>query len=407
MLKRNLDFLRDNGRWLSFGFLLTLLSSFGQTFFIGLSGNDIRATHGLSGGEFGSLYMVATLGSALTLPWLGRTLDLMPGWKVVRFTVPALALACIMLALAPNIAFLVAALYLLRLFGPGMMIETAYTEVGRWFVATRGKSMAIAGQGLQLGSALLPAMIVLAHEASGSWRTVWLLSAAALLALLPILIMLGRRPRLPHAVEPDTAASRTARDWTREEVLRDPVFYMLLTGTLASPFIGTVIFFHQGYLVDLRGYDPLAFAAAYPLMALSTVVFGLMSGHWIDRYDALRLLPYSLLPLGAAALGVGLVTRIWGIYLFMILLGVSYGVVGTVFAALWPEVYGNAHIGSIRALTVSAMVLATAIGPGLTGWLIDLGISLPQQMLWMALWCLAASLVLMFASRNARRRAAD
>lgn len=407
MLKRNLDFLRDNGRWLSFGFLLTLLSSFGQTFFIGLSGNYIRATHGLSGGEFGSLYMIATLGAALTLPWLGRTLDLMPGWKVVRFTVPALALACIMLALAPNIAVLVAALYLLRLFGPGMMIETAYTEVGRWFVATRGKSMAIAGQGLQLGSALLPAAIVLVHEASGSWRLVWLLSAAALVASLPMLITLGRMPRMPHAVEPDAVASRTARDWTRAEVLRDPVFYMLLTGTLASPFIGTVIFFHQGYLVDLRGYDPLAFAVAYPLMALSTVVFGLPSGHWIDRHDALKLLPYSLLPLGAAALGVALVTPIWGIYVFMVLLGISYGVVGTVFASLWPEVYGNAHIGSIRALTVSAMVLATAIGPGLTGWLIDLGVSLPRQLLWMALWCLAASLVLVFASRNARRRASD
>lgn len=86
MLKDNAAFIRNNGRWLSVGFLLTFLSSFRQTLFIGLSGNDIRAAHGLSGGEFGSLYMVATLGSAMTLPWLGRTLDLMPGWKIVRFT---------------------------------------------------------------------------------------------------------------------------------------------------------------------------------------------------------------------------------------------------------------------------------------------------------------------------------
>ncbi|EQD81221.1 hypothetical protein B1A_00058, partial [mine drainage metagenome] len=32
-------FLRDNARWIASGFLLTLFSSFGQTFFIGLSGN--------------------------------------------------------------------------------------------------------------------------------------------------------------------------------------------------------------------------------------------------------------------------------------------------------------------------------------------------------------------------------
>jgi len=37
-LRDTLRFMRDNGRWLAGGFLLTLFSSFGQTFFIGLSG---------------------------------------------------------------------------------------------------------------------------------------------------------------------------------------------------------------------------------------------------------------------------------------------------------------------------------------------------------------------------------
>ncbi|WP_375285007.1 hypothetical protein, partial [Sphingobium yanoikuyae] len=58
-----LTFLRANFRWLACGFLLTLFSSFGQTFFIGLSGSEIRRTFHLSGGAFGGLYMLATLGS--------------------------------------------------------------------------------------------------------------------------------------------------------------------------------------------------------------------------------------------------------------------------------------------------------------------------------------------------------
>lgn len=78
-LRDNLHFARANARWIGAGFLLTFFSSFGQTFFIGLSGNDIRTRFGLSGGEFGGLYMAATLASALTLPWLGRSLDLAPG----------------------------------------------------------------------------------------------------------------------------------------------------------------------------------------------------------------------------------------------------------------------------------------------------------------------------------------
>lgn len=112
-----LPFLITNLRWLAAGFLLTLFSSFGQTFFIGLSGSSLRATFHLSDGAFGGIYMLATLASGATLPLFGRTLDLMAGWKVVGFTMPALATACVVIALAPNLAVLALAIYLLRLFG--------------------------------------------------------------------------------------------------------------------------------------------------------------------------------------------------------------------------------------------------------------------------------------------------
>src|SRR6185437_14067614 len=136
-------FVRENARWLAGGFLLTLFSSFGQSFFIGLFGDALRNTFGLPGAALGGIYMVATMGNAVTLPWLGRTLDLMPDWKVVRFTAPALGAACVLIAIAPNVVVLTLALYLLRLFGLGMMLETAFTEIGRWFVANRGRAMAL------------------------------------------------------------------------------------------------------------------------------------------------------------------------------------------------------------------------------------------------------------------------
>src|SRR5690625_4123596 len=282
-LKDNLQFVRANLRWIGAGFLLTFFSSFGQTFFIGLSGNDIRSQFDLSGGEFGGLYMVATLVSALTLPWLGRSLDLAPGWKVVRFSMPCLALACLLLAFAPHVLVLALALYLLRLFGQGMMTEIAFTETGRWFVASRGRAMALVVMGLQGGSALLPLAFVLARDA-GDWRSPWLVAAALLMLVgYPVILKLMREPRIPHAREHAQAGQHLARDWTRSEVIRDPVFYLLLVGVLAPPFIGTTIFFHQGYLIALRDYDPLVFVGAFPVMAVTTVVFGLVCGHLVDR----------------------------------------------------------------------------------------------------------------------------
>ena len=407
-----LDFVRSNGRflhanarWLAGGFLLTMFSSFGQTFFIGLFGNDLRATFGLSGGAFGAVYMVATLASASTLPWLGRTLDLMPGWKVVLFTMPALACACLLMTVAPNIVVLTIAIYLLRLFGQGMMTETAFTEIGRWFVANRGRAMSLVVPGQQAGSAILPAIVVLVERATGGWRTAWVASALVLVLVgLPLIVSLMRVERVPQSREARARSEKTVRDWTRREVVRDPVLYLLLAGTLAPAFIGTSIFFQQGYLIGLRGYDPMAFAAAFPVMSVTTVIFGFVCGDLIDRFGSLRLLPFFLAPLAVAAVAVALITPLWGVYLFMLLLGVSNGFTMTLLGALWPEVYGLANLGGIRAIIVSGMVLASALGPGITGVLIDWGVPLPTQLLWMAVWCVIASFGLGYAARAVERR---
>ena len=58
--------------------------------------------------------------------------------------------------------------------------------------------------------------------------------------------------------------------------------------------------------------------------------------------------------------------------------------------------------------TRPAMVFSTALGPGLTGALIDLGVPLTLQLLGMSLWCLIACLVLAWAAPRigARNRAA-
>src|SRR3546814_1041897 len=67
-----------------------------------------------------------------------------------------------------------------------------------------------------------------------------------------------------------------------------------------------------------------------------------------------------------------MITPVWGVYVFILLLGISNGFTSTLLGALWPEVYGLANLGGIRAITVSAMVLSSAVGPGVTGVLIDM-----------------------------------
>jgi MFS family permease len=138
-----------------------------------------------------------------------------------------------------------------------------------------------------------------------------------------------------------------------------------------------------------------------------TICFALLSGWLIDRFSAVRLLPTFLLPLGLACLLLAGVTAPAAAFGFMALLGMSTGVSSTLFGALWPEVYGSRHLGAIRSVTVAMMVLASAVGPGLTGYLIDIGVPYGAQMVGMAVYCFAAALAMTALSRRLVARAAQ
>jgi MFS family permease len=404
---QTLTFLRDNARWVAGGFLLTFFSSFGQTYFISLSAGDIRAEYGLSHGGFGTLYMLATLASAATLPQLGKIVDRISVASTVLLAAPVLAVACILMAWSSSLVLLVLAVYLLRLFGQGMFTHIAMTAMGRWFAAQRGRAISLTAIGVNLGEAVFPISFVGVAALLG-WRGSWLLAAGVLLVVaLPVIYGLLKVERTPQSValDPDRPA---ARDWTRAEVVRDPLFWASLSGVLAPPFIGTTIFFHQVYLSELRGWEPSVFAASFAIMSSMTILFALIAGQLVDRFSATRLLPSFLVPLSLSCFVLASTDAPWGAYAFMALMGISYGFSSTLFGALWPELYGSKHLGGIRSLIVAFMVFATAMGPGLTGALIDAGISYPGQIAAMGVYSVAVIMIMTLVSRRAlaRRRTA-
>lgn len=403
-MKGILSFLRDNARWIAGGFLLTFFSTTGQTVFISLSAGHVRSEYGLSNGEWGFIYMAGTLGSALTLPHLGPIVDRFPVRRIVLFVVGMLAVAAVSMALSNHVALLVLSVYLLRLFGQGMMTHTAYTATARWFSAQRGRALSIVVLGHNAGDAVFTNLFVFVALAIG-WRNAWLVAAAALvLAVLPIarLVAVDRAPR---ASDPAPRIV-VARDWTRAEVLRDPVFYLAMLGYMAPGFIVTVALFHQVYLVELRGWSLEVFATGFVVWAAVNSVFTILSGHLIDRFSGVALLPFVLVPLGLACMVLGFVAAPWAPFAFMALTGMSNGLSTTLFGAVWPEIYGLRHLGAIRSLVVSVGVFATAAGPGLTGYLIDIGVDYPSQIVAMGVYCLLISFVMLYVSRRVRGRTA-
>lgn len=398
-----LAFIGRNARWLGGGFLLCFFSSFGQTFYIALSNGDIRREYQLSNGEFGLIYMAATLASAATLPFLGWLLDRYSVARVSSVTILCLAAATLAMAFASSLPLLGLTIYLLRLLGQGMMTEISMTATGRWFAANRGRAMALVTLGNHAGTALLPLVFVVASAVLG-WRGTWVAGGAILaLVALPAIVLSTRVARDPQS-EPPGARIVDVPDWTKRQVISSPIFWLVAGSVLAPPFIGTTLFFHQVYLTELRGWPLNLFASGFIVMSATTLVFSLVCGWLIDRFSAVRLLPSLLLPLTIACLVAANFAAPASIFVFMVFLGISNGLSSTLLGALWPELYGTKHLGEIRSVVVALMVLASALGPGITGVLIDADVSYLMQIDAMAFYCVVMSGVMtLFARRFAAR----
>ncbi len=151
-----LEFIQRNLRWVAGGFLLGFGSSFGQTFFIAQFSPHIRETYNLSHGDFGSVYMFATVASAATLIYLGKIVDVYRPVVVGCVSIGILAGFSFLMSWHNSLILLAICLYGLRLFGQGMLPHTSQTAMARWFHGSRGKALSLASFGNMAGEALLP-----------------------------------------------------------------------------------------------------------------------------------------------------------------------------------------------------------------------------------------------------------
>ncbi len=380
-----------------FALLAVAVSGFGQTFFISVFGEEIRASTGLSHTAYGSLYSLATLISAAMLFKWGRLVDIWPLSRAVLLATAVLALGCLLVGLKGGILLLGAGFFCIRFGGQGLFGHIGMTTAARYFSAHRGKAVALAGSGFPLAEAVLPASAVFVATAWG-WHAPWLGAFIFLVVLmLPLLLYLTRDVSAPVQDIPGQGGSEPPRSYTRDEVLRDRGFYLVLPAIVASPFMVTALLFHQAAIASLQGWSMQVVGTAFTCYAAGHLGALLGTGPLVDRFTAGRTLPLAVLPMAGGLAVLSAFQGVWAAYVYLGLMGITHGMTATAGGAVWAERYGLLHLGAIRAMAQSAIVLSTAASPLLVGFFLDLGLGINILAAVLAACTLSCGLLARFA----------
>ena len=398
-----LRFLFDNWSFLLAGLLLALSSSFGQTFFISIFAAQIMAAYGLTDGGWGLTYTVATTASAITMVWAGALTDRFRIRALAVVVMLALAGACLMMTQSPGLWWLFLTIFFLRLMGQGMMSHLAVVSMARWFTTNRGKALSIASIGFALGTAFLPILFAALLERQ-DWRWLWVGCAVALAVTLPVIHRLLRQERTPQSMAQESQSlGMRGRHWTRGQVLRHPVFWLMVPVLLGPPAWGTALWFQQVHLAEVKGWSHVTLVSLFPITMGVAVLTTFLSGWGIDRVGSGRLMPLYMVPFAVSFALLAGAQSLPAAALALAIFGIGQGMQGTLASAFWAEFFGTAHLGAIKAVAGAIMVFGSAIGPGVTGALIDRGISFPEQMTGIAAYFAAAALSATVAAALARR----
>ncbi|MFT4715423.1 MAG: MFS family permease [Paracoccaceae bacterium] len=399
-LMRLLEFITTNKKWLFAGALISFGSSFGQTFFISIFAGEIMAEFSLTDGQWGGIYSVGTSASAIVMLYGGTLSDRFRARSLASVVLILLAAACLFMSRIPGAWALPFAIFALRFTGQGMISHIAAVAIARWFALARGKALAITGLGFSMGEALLPILFV-SLLAFTPWRSLWLIAAIASLALIPPLLMLLKTEHTPQSMAQErNTAGMNNKHWDRKATLSHWLFWVMIPLITAPGIFSTSLFFQQVHLAEGKGWEHAHFVALFPMYTLTTIAAMFAYGFAIDRFGCRRLMATLLIPMALAYMVIGLGNTLTSAALGFFLMGLMQGGAATLFVAFWPEFYGTRNLGAVKSLATSLMVFGSALGPGISGALIDYGIQFQDQMVGYAIYILAICVLTYFAMRK-------
>ena len=389
-----------NKKIIIFGFIFTFFSSFGQSFFLGLFNSPIRNELGITHGQFGNIYAMATIISSVLLIWVGKKIDEYQIFYYSFFVIILLFLSSLFFSFINSIFFLAIGIFLMRFSGQGLMSHTSTTTISRFFEKSRGKALSTIWFGLSSAEFILPVFVTYFFVIY-SWRTVWQGIAIIIILFLPIVIFNTIRSVKLESREKDQnpKINLKIKSWRRIEVIKDFRFYIVSLNMLAMPWVATGVFVYQSFITESKMWGIYTIPKAFMVYSITSIITLFFSGFLVDKFTSRKLIPLMNIPLLFAMLVLFYNEQEISAFIFLGLIGVSNGLANVLGSSTWAEIYGVKYIGSIKALTTALMVFSTAFGTALFGALIDRGYDIENIALIAGIYIIV-SLVLLVSIRS-------
>ena len=182
--------------------------------------------------------------------------------------------------------------------------------------------------------------------------------------------------------------------WTRKQTISHPLFWFMMPAVIGQSAFNTAFFFQQVHFSEIKGWEHLNLVSMFPVYTGVAICMMILSGILLDKLGTAKLIPYFQLPMIIAFILFAFGETLYSALLGFIFLGITSGANTTLPNAFWAEFFGTKHLGSIKAAAAAAMVLGSAIGPALTGILLDFDISLNFQYVGVSTFFVLSSLLM-------------
>ena len=366
-----------NKKIIIFGFIFTFFSSFGQSFFLGLFNAPIRNELGITHGQFGSIYAIATIFSSLLFIWVGKKIDDFRLLNYSFFVIITLFLSTLFFSFINSIYLLAVGIFLMRFSGQGLMGHTSTTAISRYFDKSRGRALSAIWFGMSTAEFIFPVLVIY-FLTIYSWRSVWQGISIIVILILPLIINFTIK-KINFESREDNLEEKLKtkiKSWKRTEVLKDFRFYIISSNMLAMPWIFTGMAVYQSFISDSKLWEVYTIPKAFMVFSITSIITLFSSGFLVDKFTSRKLIPIMNIPLLLAMVVLFYSKQEISAYFFLGLIGVSNGFGNILGSSTWAEIYGVKYIGSIKALTTAFMVFSTALGTAVFGVLIDNGFTI-------------------------------